>query len=128
MSTNRLLLTLLACTAFTSCGDDAANGDGATTDTSLQPRREVIDTPSVPLRDTVTTGDVTTPEPEARKQMQEKFDTMGGMEGVVITFQGPHAVLLEGTVKTADRRQTAEDVARAVPGITKVENRISVVE
>jgi hyperosmotically inducible protein len=50
--------------------------------------------------------------------------TVSGLDVSVDTFKG--RVLLAGYVKSPDERQSAERLARAVPGVKDVSNRIEV--
>jgi osmotically-inducible protein OsmY len=58
--------------------------------------------------------------------MQDRYKTMGGMNGVKIRITDAGGIVLEGTVPTSDRKQTAEDVARVIAGDVPVENRLQI--
>jgi hypothetical protein len=109
-----------------ACGKD--DGSDSDADSSVIPAPATIDTPTTRSgAGPVDTSTAPPQEMEVRTTIEEKFDIMGGMEGVRYNVDGG-AVTLEGTVKSADRKQTAEDVAKAVPGVVSVENNIRVEE
>jgi hypothetical protein len=118
---------MLAALLLSSCARENA-GDTPADSVQNDVAPATIDTPSTATTSQPTdSGAVVPTETEVRSAMQEKFDAMGGMDRVRIDVSGS-TVVLEGTVTSSDRKQTAEDVARAVPGVVSVENRIEVGE
>lgn len=124
-----LAAALAIAVALPACGgDDAANGDasGTATDTigsGTAPGASVGAPTAAPL-DTVYVPPPSTSE--IRSQLAEKFDKMGGMDRVNIVADSTGVVTLSGTVKTSDRKQTAEDAAALVPGVVRVVNKLRV--
>ena len=122
-----LLASAILVMGLASCGDDAGErggaADGAGADSMSVGESEGMPGPDEGID---TSSGVLPTESDVHQQIKEKFDRMGGMGRVTVHVDGTGGVLLEGTVATSDRRQTAEDVARAVPGIARVENRITV--
>jgi hypothetical protein len=128
VATTAILGAMLAACAKDDAGGvprDSAATNAATNGAATEATDGAADTAAA-----ATGGDsaVVPPPPadEVRRQMKEKFDIMGGMEHVRIDATSDGVVQLSGTVSSADRRQTAEDVARAIPGVVRVDNRIRV--
>lgn len=118
--------------ALAACGGDDADHDGeyGGDTTAAAPGAPsapaAIDTPAVG-----SPSGAVVPPPTAdalRSELAEKFDKMGGMQRVNIETDGSGVVTLSGAVKSADRKQTAEDAAAMVPGVVSVKNNIRVEE
>src|SRR5687768_1174876 len=82
-----IALGLCLAIGVASCASDGDDGSvPASGDTSYIRSQDDAAPPSLSGGDSAHTSGVVTPEPEARSLMQEKFDKMGGMQGVTITF------------------------------------------
>lgn len=129
-----LVAAVVCCIGLSACGDDASRDgeyDGSTDTTPGamgQPApASGLDTTSSPGAGSTTVVPPPTAD-EIRRQLAEKFGLMGGMSRVNIETDSSGVVTLSGTVKSPDRKQTAEDAAAMVPGVIKVENGIRVEE
>jgi osmotically-inducible protein OsmY len=129
----RIIAAGILAAFFVGCGSkdageptvdtSATAAPSAAADSAAGAARSGVDTSNVSLDSDSTIVHSTDPE-QIVDRMKARFDAMGGMDGVNITVTDAGGIVLAGHVPTADRKQTAEDVATVIAGNVSVDNKL----